>query len=203
MAVIGGPALADIATARAPALSVASSDGRLSTYSAELPFDLNTGENAAMFTAKIAGDGTKTLPGYDLRFNLNDRSAYTHDLQRAVEVGATWTEGATMFRSSLSQRFGFGVLPRSNYINVSMDVNTRQPMVGPLETAAGVRSALTLNGQSVGALSFAAGAAGDTTVGVSLVRPFSLPTEVSLSVKQTPKEPEDGRVMVKLLKRLW
>ena len=197
------PALADISLTRPPALAVSSADGRLSAYSAELPFDIRAGEGDALLTARVAADGVNALPVYGLRLNLADRTTYGRDLKRTVEVGASWSEGATLFRSAMSQKFGFGVLPRANFVNLSMDVSARRPINGVMTTAAGVRSALTVDGQDVGALSVAAGAAGDTTVGVSLMRPFTLPTEVSFSVRQQPNVPDDDRVMLKLVKRRW
>jgi len=113
------PALAEVI--KPPKLSVSADDGRLAGYSAALPLDLSTDGEKALFTAKVAGNPEH--PTYNLDLNLADRPRDGVLSGRTVGLSATWSDREAAFRSSLARSFGFGLLPRANYVRVSMDMD--------------------------------------------------------------------------------
>lgn len=197
------PALAEVI--KPPKLSVSAEDGRLAGYSATLPLDLSTDGEKALFTAKVAG--SLEHPTYNLDLNLADRPQDGVLSGRTVGLSATWNDKEAAIRSSLARSFGFGLLPRANYIRVSMDMDAAQTLwlrdQLPLARAS-VRSTLTLDGHSLAAISFGGGSLGDEGVDFSLTRPFDLPAEFTVSLRADSEAQtgrlKDGRVMVRLVK---
>jgi len=111
----------------------------------------------------------------------------------------------------MSKLFGFGLLPRANYIRVSMDMNASQSItaqgVAPVARA-NIRSSLTLDGKPIGSIALGGGTTGDEGVDLSLMRPFDLPAEFTVSLRgvNNPRESwrlQDARAMVKLVKASW
>ena len=206
-AVLVGPAAAQ--AIQKPALSVSANDGRFTGYSAALPLDLSTDSESAKLTARVAGSIDK--PTYDLDLNLIQKSDEAHTGKRSLALGASWNDREARLRSSLSKAFGFGILPRANYVSVSMDVNAHQDMARPGQVPAAranVRSALTLDGRSVGAIALGGGTTGEEGVDVSVTRPFDIPAEFTVSLRAIASNGEawrvqDSRFMVKLVKANW
>jgi hypothetical protein len=203
----GGVAHAEII--QKPAMSVSAKDGRFAGYSAALPLDLSTDRERVALTVKSSG--MLENPTYDLDLNLVQKPDDDRVGQRSLALGASWNENEARFRSSMSKLFGFGLLPRANFIRVSMDMDASQsitaPGVAPVARA-NIRSSLTLDGKPVGSIAFGGGTMGDEGVDLSLTRPFDLPAEFTVSLRGVSSEREswrlqDARAMVKLVKASW
>lgn len=206
-AVLAGPAAAQ--AIQKPALSVSTNDGRFTGYSAALPLDLSTDTESAKLTAKVAG--TAENPTYDLDLNLVQKPDDVRTGKRALALGASWNDREARLRSSMSKAFGFGLLPRANFVSVSMDVNARQDIAAPGRipvARANVRSSLTLEGRPIGSIAVGGGTLGDEGVDLALTRPFDIPAEFSVSLRAVASNGEawrvqDSRFMVKLVKANW
>ncbi|PXA92625.1 hypothetical protein DMC25_01610 [Caulobacter sp. D4A] len=186
-----------------PDLSVSSNDGRFTGYSAALPMDLSTDAERVDFTAKVAGNIEQ--PTYDVNLNLTAK-AEQGPSPHAMALGASLNKREAGFRSSMSRLFGFGDLPKSNYVSLSVDMNATRSMIVPAAiplARANLRSALTLDGRQVVAIGFGGGTMGDEGVDFSLIRPFDIPAEFSVSVRAEDERVQDGRFMVKLVKANW
>ena len=197
-------------TIEKPDLSVSASDGRFTAYSAALPLDLSSDTEAARLTAKIAG--SLQYPTYNLDLNLSRKPDPEVFGKRSLALGASWNDREAKLHSSLSRAFGFGLLPRANYLNLSMEMDARRAtaLPGQIGTArARVRSALILDGKPIGAFAVGGGSMGDEAVDLSLTRPFDIPAEFSVSLRAAITDGgagwrvQDGRVMVKLVKANW
>lgn len=192
-----------------PALSVSANDGRFTGYSAALPLDLSTDTESAKLTARVAG--TLERPTYDLDLNLVAKPDEAEVGKRSLALGASWNDREARLRSSMSKMFGFGLLPRANYVSVSMDMNASQVIAVPGQipvARANVRSALTLDGKPVGSIAVGGGTMGDEGVDLSLTRPFDIPAEFTVSLRAANLNGQDwrvqdGRFMVKLVKANW
>ena len=192
-----------------PALSVSANDGRFTGYSAALPLDLSTDTESAKLTARVAG--TLERPTYDLDLNLVAKPDEAEVGKRSLALGASWNDREARLRSSMSKMFGFGLLPRANYVSVSMDMNASQVIAVPGQipvARANVRSALTLDGKPVGPIAVGGGTMGDEGVDLSLTRPFDIPAEFTVSLRAANLNGQDwrvqdGRFMVKLVKANW
>lgn len=197
------PALAgDIV--RKPDLSVWGNDGRFQGYSAALPLDLSTDAENATFVAKVAGSLDR--PTYDFNLNLAAKTEQGPS-PRSLALGASWNQREAGVRSSVSRLFGFGFMPRTNYVSVSVDMNAVAPVdvtkrAAPV-TRANLRSALTLDGRQIGSIAVGGGTLGDEGVDVSLTRPFDIPAEFTVSLRAADDRVQDGRLMVKLVKASW
>lgn len=204
---LAGPAAAQ--AIQKPDLSVSSDDGRFTGYSAALPLDLSTDTESAKLTARVAG--TLESPTYDLDLNLIQKPDEARTGKRSLALGASWNDREARLRSSMSKAFGFGILPRANYVSVSMDMNASQVIAVPGQipvARANVRSALTLDGRPVGSIAVGGGTMGDEGVDLSLTRPFDIPAEFTVSLRAVAANGEDwrlqdSRVMVKLVKASW
>lgn len=192
-----------------PAMSVSAKDGRFAGYYAALPLDLSTDNEKVALTVKSSGKPGN--PTYDLDLNFVQKPDDERVGQRAVALGASWNESEARLRSSMSKLFGFGLLPRANYIRVSMDMNASQSItaqgVAPVARA-NIRSSLTLDGKPIGSIALGGGTTGDEGVDLSLTRPFDLPAEFTVSLRgvNNPRESwrlQDARAMVKLVKASW
>lgn len=204
VAVVGlaGPAAAQ--AIQKPALSVSANDGRFTGYSAALPVDFSTDTESANLTARVAG--TIESPTYDLNLNLTQKPDEARIGARSLAVGASWNDREAQLRSSMSKAFGFGVLPRTNYVSVSMDMNASQVTAIPAQipvARANVRSSLTLKGRSIGSIAVGGGTIGDEGVDVSFTRPFDIPAEFTISLRAADERIQDGRFTVKLVKANW
>lgn len=209
VAVLGlaGPAAAQ--AIQKPALSVSANDGRFTGYSAALPLDLSTDNESAKLTAKVAG--TIENPTYDLDLNLSRKPDEAETGKRSVALGASWNDREAKVRSSMSKAFGFGLLPRANYVSVSMDMDASRAIAvaGQIPVArANVRSSLTLEGRPIGSIAVGGGTLGEEGVDLSLTRPFDIPAEFTVSVRAVATNGDDwrvqdGRFMVKLVKANW
>ena len=189
---------------RKPDLSVWGSDGHFQGYSAALPLDLSSDAENAMFTAKVAG--ALDDPTYNLELNLNQKPDETSQANRALGLGASWNAREAAIRSSLARSFGFGLLPRANYVRLSMDMNATQPVYlrGRMPmTRANVRSELTLDGRPVASIAVGGGTQGDEGVDLSLTRPFDIPAEFTVSLRAADERVQDRRLMVKLDTATW
>jgi len=191
-----------------PDLWVSANDGRFAGYSAALPLDLSSDTESAKLTAKVAG--TLENPTYDLDLNLVQKPDAERIGKRSVALGASWNDREARFRSSMSKAFGFGLLPRANFVSVSMDMNASQVIAVPGQipvARANVRSALTLDGKSIGSIAVGGGSMGDEGVDLSLTRPFDIPAEFTVSLRAAATHEEwrvqDSRFMVKLVKANW
>jgi hypothetical protein len=191
-----------------PNLSVSANDGHFTGYSAALPLDLSTDTESAKFTARVAG--TFERPTYDLDLNLIQKPDEARAGKRSLALGASWNDSEARLRSSMSKMFGFGVLPRTNYVSVSMDMNASQAIAVPGQipvARANVRSALTLDGKPVGSIALGGGSMGDEGVDVSVTRPFDIPAEFTVSLRAAATSEawrvQDSRFMVKLVKASW
>jgi len=202
-AVIAGPAMAgDIV--RKPDLAVWGSDGRFQGYSAALPLDLSTDAESARVTAKVAG--AINNPTYDLDLNLSHKPGDESLANRSLGVGASWNAREAAVRSSLARSFGFGILPKTNYVRVSMDMNASQPVYlrnRPPLARANVRSELTLDGRPVASIAVGGGTMGEEGFDLSLTRPFDIPAEFTVSLRAADERVQDGRLMVKLVRTTW
>jgi len=192
-----------------PAMSVSAKDGRFAGYSAALPLDFSTDTEKVALTVKSAG--TIENPTYDLDLNLSQKPDDDRIGQRSLALGASWSQSEARVRSSMSKMFGFGLLPRANYVRVSMDMDASQAIAVPGKipvARANIRSSLTLDGKPVGSIAFGGGSRGEEGVDLSLTRPFDLPAEVTVSLRgvNTDREQwrlQDARAMVKLVKANW
>ena len=205
-AVIASPALAGDLV-RKPDLSVWGSDGRLQGYSAAQTLDLSSdGENATL-VAKVAGN--LNSPTYDFNLNLAPKTDKDQGpTPRSMALGASWNAREAGVRSSMSRLFGFGFMPKTNYVSVSVDMNAVAPIdvtkrAAMPVTRANLRSALTLEGRQIGSIAFGGGTAGDEGVDVSLTRPFDIPAEFTVSLRAIDERMQDSRVMIKLVKASW
>nr|WP_240903311.1 hypothetical protein [Caulobacter sp. 602-2] len=186
-----------------PDLSVSSNDGRFTGYSAALPLDLSSDAESTTFVAKVAG--SLEQPTYDFNLNMTAK-AEEGPSPRALALGASLNKREAGVRSSLSRLFGFGDLPKSNYVSVSVDMNATRSMILPASVPiarANVRSALTLDGRQIASIGLGGGTMGDEGVDFSLIRPFDIPAEFSVSVRAEDERVQDGRFMVKLVKTNW
>uniref|UniRef100_B0SWL2 Lipid/polyisoprenoid-binding YceI-like domain-containing protein n=1 Tax=Caulobacter sp. (strain K31) TaxID=366602 RepID=B0SWL2_CAUSK len=189
---------------RKPDLAVWGADGHFQGYSAALPLDLSTDAEKAMFTAKVAG--AIDDPTYNFELNLSQKPDDNAQANRTVGLGASWNAHEAAIRSSLARSFGFGLLPKTNYVRLSMDMNATQPVYlrgrTPV-TRANVRSELTLDGRPVASIALGGGAKGDEGFDVSLTRPFDIPAEFTVSLRAADERVQDGRLMVKLVRATW
>ncbi|PHY20004.1 hypothetical protein [Caulobacter sp. BP25] len=203
----GGPACAELI--QKPAMSVSARDGRFAGYSAALPLDLSTDSEKVALTVKSSG--MLENPTYDFDLNLSQKPDERRIGQRSLALGASWNQDEARLRSSMSKMFGFGLLPRANYVSVSMDMDASQAIAVPSRipvTRANIRSSLTLDGKPIGSIAFGGGSAGEEGVDLSLTRPFDIPAEFTVSLRgvNTDREQwrlQDARAMVKLVKANW
>jgi hypothetical protein len=207
-AALSGAARAEIVVQK-PVTSVSASDGRFTGYSAALPLDLSSDTEKVALTFRSSG--MIENPTYDFDLNLTQKPDDESVGQRSMAVGASWNENEARLRSSMSKAFGFGLLPRANYVRVSMDMDASQAIAVPGRipvARANIRSSLTLDGKTVGSIAFGGGSAGDEGVDLSLTRPFDIPAEFTVSVRGVGNDREswrlqDARAMVKLVKVGW
>jgi hypothetical protein len=188
-----------------PDLSVWGADGHFEGYSAAQTLDLSSDAEKATFTARVAG--AIDDPTYNFDLNLNQKPDEHVATNRDGRVGASWNAREAAIRSSLARSFGFGLLPKTNYVRLSMDMNATQPVYlrgppGPV-TRANVRSELTLDGRPVASIAVGGGTMGDEGVDFSLTRPFDLPAEFTVSLRAADERVQDGRLMVKLVRTTW
>jgi hypothetical protein len=189
---------------RKPDLSVWGADGHFQGYSAAQTLDLSSDVERATFTARVAG--AIDDPTYNFDLNLNQKPAEHLTTNRAVGVGASWNAREAAIRSSVARSFGFGLLPKANYVRLSMDMNASQPVYvrgAPPVTRAKLRSELTLDGRPVAAIAVGGGTMGEEGVDFSLTRPFDLPAEFTVSLRADDQRIQDGRLMVKLVRTTW
>jgi hypothetical protein len=210
-AAVGSPACAEII--QKPAMSVSAANGRFAGYSAALPMDLSTDTESVTLVAKSSG--ALVNPTYDLDLNLTQKPDDARTSQRSLAVGASWNEREARLRSSMSKLFGFGIVPRANYVRVSMDMDASQAIAipGKIPVArAKIRSSLTLEGRPIGSIAFGGGSTGDEGIDLSLTRPFDIPAEITVSLRGAPTRGvnardewrlQDARAMVKLVKASW
>ena len=193
-----------------PAMSVSAKDGRFTGYSAAVPLDLSTDTEKVTLTAKSVG--TLENPTYALDLNLVQKPDDDRVGQRSMGVGASWNDREARVRSSVSRMFGFGILPRANYVRVSMDMDASQAIAVPGKVPvarANLRSSLTLDGKPIGSIAVGGGSTGDEGVDLSLTRPFDIPAEFTVSLRGAvnPREQQwrlqDSRLMVKLVNASW
>jgi hypothetical protein len=203
LAAVAAPAVAgDIV--RKPDLSVWGNDGHFQGYSAALPLDLSTDAENARVTAKVAG--AIDNPTYNLQLDLSQKPGDQALANRSLGLGASWNAREAAIRSSLARPFGFGLLPKANYVRLSMDMNATQPVYlrgqTPV-TRANVRSELTLDGRPVASIAVGGGTMGEEGFDVSLTRPFDIPAEFTVSLRAADERVQDGRLMVKLVRTTW
>jgi hypothetical protein len=207
--VASGPACAQTLVQK-PAMSVSAKDGRFTGYSAALPLDRSTDTEKVTLTAKSTG--TLENPTYAFDLNLTQKPDDDRVGQRSMGVGASWNDREAKLRSSMSKMFGFGIVPRANYVRVSMDMDASQAIAVPGKipvARANIRSSLTLEGKPVGSIAFGGGSMGDEGVDFSLTRPFDIPAEFTVSLRGAVDSKEqqwrlqDSRLMVKLVKANW
>lgn len=192
-----------------PVTSVSAKDGRFVGYSAALPLDLSTDTEKVALTVKSSG--MIENPTYDLDLNLVQKPDEDRVGERSLAVGASWNEREAKLRSSMSKMFGFGILPRANYIRVSMDMDASQAIAVPGKVPvarANLRSTLTLDGKSVGSIALGGGTTGEEGIDLAFTRPFDIPAEFSVSLRGVNSDREqwrlqDARAMVKLVKARW
>jgi hypothetical protein len=204
---LAGPAAAQ--AIQKPDLSVSANDGRFTGYSAALPLDLSTDTESARLIARVGGSIDQ--PTYDLDLSLNRKPDEARVGNRSLALGASWNDREARLRSSMSKAFGFGMLPRANYVSVSMDMNASQAIAVPGQipvARANVRSSLTLEGRPIGSIAVGGGTMGEEGVDLSLTRPFDIPAEFTVSLRAIATNGDDwrvqdGRFMVKLVKANW
>lgn len=203
-----GVARAEV-TVQKPVTSVSAYEGRFTGYSAALPLDLSSDTEKVALT--LRSSGMIENPTYDLDLNFLQKPDDERVGQRSVAVGASWNENEAKVRSSMSKAFGFGMLPRANYVRVSMDMDASQAIAVPGKipvARANIRSSLTLDGKPVGSIAIGGGSTGDEGVDFSLTRPFDIPAEFTVSVRGVNNQREswrlqDARAMIKLVKVGW
>jgi len=203
---VGAPARAELI--QKPAMSVSAHEGRFAGYSAALPLDLSTDSEKVALTVKSSG--MLDNPTYDFDLNLTQKPDGQRIGQRALALGASWNQNEAKVRSSMSRMFGFGLLPRANYVRVSMDMDASQAIAVPGKipvARANLRSSLTLEGRPIGSIAFGGGSTGEEGVDLSLTRPFDIPAEFTVSLRAANTRDEwrvqDSRLMVKLVKANW
>ena len=208
---VGSPACAEII--QKPAMSVSAKDGRFTGYSAALPLDLSTDTEKVALTVKSSG--AIENPTYDLDLNLSLKPDAERARDRSLAVGASWNEREAKLRSSMSKMFGFGLVPRANYVRVSMDMDASQAIAVPGKipvARANIRSSLTLEGRPIGSIALGGGSTGEEGVDLSLTRPFDIPAEFTVSLRGAPTRGinardewrlQDARAMIKLVKASW
>lgn len=195
-----------------PAMSVSAYEGRFAGYSAALPLDLSTDTEKVALTVK--SEGTLQNPTYDLDLHLVRKADRDSAADRSLALGASWNQNEARLRSSMSKMFGFGLLPRANYVRVSMDMDASQAIAVPGKipvARANIRSSLTLDGRPIGSIAFGGGSTGDEGVDLSLTRPFDIPAEFTVSLRGATRgvgardewRLQDARAMVKLVKASW
>ena len=207
-ALAAGTAHAEILVQK-PVTSVSAYEGRFTGYSAALPLDLSSDTEKVALT--LRSSGMIENPTYDLDLNLSKKPDAERAGDRSMAVGASWNENEARVRSSMSKAFGFGILPRANYVRVSMDMDASQAIAVPGKipiARANIRSSLTLDGRPVGSIAFGGGSTGDEGVDLSLTRPFDIPAEFTVSVRGVSNQREswrlqDARAMIKLVKVGW
>lgn len=211
-AILASVAISDVARAeliQKPNMSVSAKNGRFAGYSAALPLDLSTDTEKVALTVKSAG--TIEKPTYGLDLNLTQKPDDDRIGQRSLALGASWNDQEAQLRSSMSKMFGFGLLPRANYVRVSMDMDASQAIAVPNKVPvarANIRSSLILDGKPIGSIAFGGGSRGEEGVDLSLTRPFDIPAEFTVSVRGVNSDREqwrlqDARAMVKLVKASW
>ena len=208
---VAAPARAEIV--QKPNMSVSAKDGRFTGYSAALPLDLSTDTEKVALTVKSSG--MIENPTYDFDLNLSRKPDSDRLGERSMALGASWNENEAKLRSSMSRMFGFGLLPRANYVRVSMDMDASQAIAVPGKipvARANIRSSLTLDGKPVGSIAFGGGSTGEEGVDLSLTRPFDIPAELTVSLRGAPTRGvnardewrlQDARAMIKLVKASW
>ena len=192
-----------------PNMSVSAHEGRFAGYSAALPLDLSTDTEKVALTVKSSG--MLDNPTYDFDLNLSKKPDAEQVGERSMALGASWNQNEAKLRSSMSKLFGFGLLPRANYVRVSMDMDASQAMAVPGKipvARANIRSSLTMDGRPVGSIAFGGGSQGEEGVDFSITRPFDIPAEFTVSLRGVNNEREawrlqDARAMVKLVKVGW
>ena len=196
-----------------PVTSVSAFEGRFTGYSAALPLDLSTDSEKVALTVKSSG--MLDNPTYDFDLNLSKKPESDRVGERSMALGASWNQNEARLRSSMSRLFGFGLLPRANYVRVSMDMDASQAIAVPGKipvTRANVRSSLTLDGKPIGSIALGGGSTGDEGVDLSLTRPFDIPAEITVSLRAANVRGvnardewrlQDARAMVKLVKASW
>lgn len=196
-----------------PVTSVSAYEGRFTGYSAALPLDLSSDTEKVALT--LRSSGMIENPTYDFDLNLTQKPDDERVGQRSVGVGASWNDREAKVRSSMSKAFGFGILPRANYVRVSMDMDASQAIAVPGKipiARANIRSSLTLDGRPVASIAFGGGSTGDEGIDLSLTRPFAIPAEFTVSVRGASTRGfgardewrlQDARAMVKLVKVGW
>jgi hypothetical protein len=203
LAGVAAPAVAGDVVGR-PNLAVWGNGGHFQGYSAALPLDLSTDAEAARVTAKVAG--ALDDPTYNLQLDLNQKPDDHQQANRALGLGASWNAREAAIRSSLARSFGFGLLPRTNYVRLSMDMNATQPVYlrGQMPvTRANIRSELTLDGKPVASIAVGGGTMGEEGFDFSLTRPFDIPAVFTVSLRAADERVQDGRLMVKLVRASW
>jgi len=208
---VAAPACAELV--QKPNMSVSAKDGRFTGYSAALPLDLSTDTEKVAITVKSSG--MIENPTYDFDLNLSQKPDDDRVGERSMGVGASWNDREAKVRSSMSKMFGFGILPRANYLRVSMDMDASQAIAVPGKipvARANIRSSLTLDGKPIGSIAFGGGSAGDEGVDLSLTRPFDIPAEFTVSLRGANTRAvgareewrlQDARAMIKLVKASW
>jgi len=210
--ILSAVALSSVARAeiiQKPVTSVSAYEGRFTGYSAALPLDLSSDTEKVALT--LRSSGMIENPTYDLDLNLSKKPDAESVGDRSMAVGASWNDREAKVRSSMSKAFGFGILPRANYVRVSMDMDASQAIAVPGKipiARANIRSSLTLDGRPVGSIAFGGGSTGDEGVDLSLTRPFDIPAEFTVSVRGVNNQREswrlqDARAMIKLVKVGW
>lgn len=210
-AAVAAPARAELI--QKPVTSVSAFEGRFTGYSAALPLDLSTDSEKVALTVKSSG--MLDNPTYDFDLNLSKKPDADTVGERSMALGASWNQNEARLRSSMSRLFGFGLLPRANYVRVSMDMDASQAIAVPGKipvTRANLRSSLTLDGKPIGSIAFGGGSTGDEGVDLSLTRPFDIPAEITVSLRganvrgvnaRDEWRLQDARAMVKLVKASW
>ncbi|WP_454716436.1 hypothetical protein [Caulobacter segnis] len=204
---VAAPAHAELI--QKPVTSLSAHEGRFAGYSAALPLDLSTDTEKVALTVKSSG--MLDNPTYDFDLNLSKKPDSDRVDERSMALGASWNQSEARLRSSMSKLFGFGVLPRANYVRVSMDMDASQAIAVPGKipvARANIRSSLTLDGRPVGSIAFGGGSQGEEGIDLSVMRPFDIPAELTVSVRGVNNQREawrlqDARAMVKLVKVGW
>lgn len=204
---VAAPACAELI--QKPVTSVSAYEGRFTGYSAALPLDLSTDTEKVALT--VRSSGMLDNPTYDFDLNLSKKPDGDRVDERSMALGASWNQNEARLRSSMSKLFGFGLLPRANYVRVSMDMDASQAIAVPGKipvARANIRSSLTLDGRPIGSIAFGGGSQGEEGVDLSVTRPFDIPAEVTISVRGVNNQREawrlqDARAMVKLVKVGW
>ncbi|USQ93857.1 hypothetical protein [Caulobacter sp. RL271] len=211
-AAVAAPACAEVVVQK-PVTSVSAYEGRFTGYSAALPLDLSTDSEKVALTVKSSG--MLDNPTYDFDLNLSRKPDDDRLGERSMALGASWNQNEAKLRSSMSRMFGFGLLPRANYIRFSMDMDASQAVAVPDKVPvarANLRSSLTLDGKPIGSIAFGGGSTGNEGIDLSLTRPFDIPAEITVSLRganvrgvnaRDEWRLQDARAMVKLVKASW